>query len=200
MGKFSDHSWPSQVNDEDAPGIDWTMEADRLMASNMVIKLADINGPSKVKELHVDWTDRITEEFYEQVRFVYYSNLCICGHSYPCLKRNQLRLETPSNVSFDFFLYLNGWVESYRMYVVVCCREMKRPRWVCLSPPTWTEGTLNLLNYRNHSSTTWWRHCVTRSPTRDCCPAHGSRTSWLLWVSAGLAGPVVGLSTTRVVH
>ena len=60
------------MNDEDAPGIDWTMEADRLMASNMVIKLADINGPSKVKELHVDWTDRITEEFYEQVQFVVY--------------------------------------------------------------------------------------------------------------------------------
>ena len=93
MAKFSDHSWPSQVNDEDAPGIDWTMEADRLMASNMVIKLADINGPSKVKELHVDWTDRITEEFYEQVRFVYCSSLCICGHCYPCLKRSQLRIK-----------------------------------------------------------------------------------------------------------
>ena len=56
-----------QVNDEDAPGIDWTSEADRLMVSNMVIKLADINGPCKRKELHVSWTDRITEEFYEQV-------------------------------------------------------------------------------------------------------------------------------------
>ena len=57
------------MNDDDAAGIDWTSEADRLMASNMVIKLADINGPSKVKDLHVAWTYRITEEFYEQVRF-----------------------------------------------------------------------------------------------------------------------------------
>ena len=37
------------------------------MVSNMVIKLADINGPTKVKDLHVNWTYRITEEFYEQV-------------------------------------------------------------------------------------------------------------------------------------
>ena len=60
------------MNDDDAPGIDWTIEADRLMASNMVIKLADINGPSKVKNLHVDWTYRITEEFYEQVLSVFF--------------------------------------------------------------------------------------------------------------------------------
>jgi cGMP-inhibited 3',5'-cyclic phosphodiesterase A len=56
----------AKVNDEDAPGIDWTVEQDRLMVANMVIKLADINGPCKVKDLHVSWTDRITEEFYEQ--------------------------------------------------------------------------------------------------------------------------------------
>ena len=56
-----------QVNDEDATGIDWTSESDRLMASNMVIKMADINGPAKHKELHVNWTNRISEEFYEQV-------------------------------------------------------------------------------------------------------------------------------------
>ena len=33
----------------------------------MVIKLADINGPAKKRELHIDWTRRISEEFYEQV-------------------------------------------------------------------------------------------------------------------------------------
>lgn len=33
----------------------------------MVIKLADINGPAKVKDLHTSWTYRIAEEFYEQV-------------------------------------------------------------------------------------------------------------------------------------
>ena len=56
-----------QVNDEDAPGIVWTSESDRLLVTNMVIKLADINGPCKYKDLHVSWTYRITEEFYEQV-------------------------------------------------------------------------------------------------------------------------------------
>lgn len=56
-----------QVNDEDAAGIDWTLETDRLLVTQMVIKLADINGPSKKQDLHQQWTYRIAEEFYEQV-------------------------------------------------------------------------------------------------------------------------------------
>ena len=55
------------MNDADAIGIDWSSEADRLMAINMIVKMADINGPCKPKDLHLKWTDRITEEFYEQV-------------------------------------------------------------------------------------------------------------------------------------
>ena len=35
----------------------------------MVIKLADINGPAKTHKLHVRWTERISEEFYEQVDY-----------------------------------------------------------------------------------------------------------------------------------
>ncbi|XP_052244847.1 cGMP-inhibited 3',5'-cyclic phosphodiesterase 3A-like isoform X2 [Dreissena polymorpha] len=56
----------AKVNDENAVGIDWTSETDRLLVAQMVIKLADINGPAKVQELHTAWTDRISEEFYEQ--------------------------------------------------------------------------------------------------------------------------------------
>lgn len=56
-----------QVNDEDAVGIDWSCEADRLMVANMVIKMSDINGPCKRRDLHMRWTERICEEFYEQV-------------------------------------------------------------------------------------------------------------------------------------
>ena len=56
-----------QVNDECAPGVDWTLETDRLLVSQMVIKLADINGPAKQLNLHKQWTYRIAEEFYEQV-------------------------------------------------------------------------------------------------------------------------------------
>lgn len=33
----------------------------------MVIKIADINGPAKAHDLHMQWTERIAEEFYEQV-------------------------------------------------------------------------------------------------------------------------------------
>lgn len=57
----------AKVNDADAPGIDWTNETDRLLAMQMCIKLADINGPCKVHDIHVQWTHRIAEEFYEQV-------------------------------------------------------------------------------------------------------------------------------------
>ena len=44
------------------------------MVSNMIIKMADINGPCKIKDLHLEWTDRINQEFYEQVnnQFFYY--------------------------------------------------------------------------------------------------------------------------------
>lgn len=54
-----------QVNDD--VGIDWTNENDRLLVCQMCIKLADINGPAKCKELHLRWTEGIASEFYEQV-------------------------------------------------------------------------------------------------------------------------------------
>jgi len=56
----------SQVNEDDAPGIDWFAETDRLLVMQMCIKLADINGPCKRHDIHVQWTHRIAEEFYEQ--------------------------------------------------------------------------------------------------------------------------------------
>ncbi|XP_074639997.1 cGMP-inhibited 3',5'-cyclic phosphodiesterase 3A-like [Tubulanus polymorphus] len=56
----------AKCNDDVATGLDWSSEADRLLVSQIIIKLADINGPAKTRDLHIDWTDRITEEFYEQ--------------------------------------------------------------------------------------------------------------------------------------
>ncbi|XP_072165724.1 cGMP-inhibited 3',5'-cyclic phosphodiesterase 3A-like [Diadema setosum] len=56
----------AKVNDVDAPGINWASESDRLLVCQMCIKLADISGPTKVKDLHCNWTYRISEEFYEQ--------------------------------------------------------------------------------------------------------------------------------------
>lgn len=49
-----------------AGNIDWSSEEDRLTVMKMVIKMADINGPSKSIELHKLWTECITEEFYQQ--------------------------------------------------------------------------------------------------------------------------------------
>ena len=52
---------------EEGGGLDWTQEADRLLTLQICIKMADISGPSKRKDLHTRWTERIVEEFYEQV-------------------------------------------------------------------------------------------------------------------------------------
>lgn len=57
-----------QVGDEGVSGIDWTNQNDRLLVCQMCIKLADVNGPLKCKELHLRWTEGIVNEFYEQVR------------------------------------------------------------------------------------------------------------------------------------
>uniref|UniRef100_A0A0N4UBK9 Phosphodiesterase n=1 Tax=Dracunculus medinensis TaxID=318479 RepID=A0A0N4UBK9_DRAME len=51
---------------EKAPTMDLTNESDRVLVSQMLIKFADINSPSKPYPLHRRWTDRICEEFYEQ--------------------------------------------------------------------------------------------------------------------------------------
>ena len=55
-----------QISDQ-AGGLDFSLEADRLMVGQMAIKVADISGPSKEWTLHNRWTDRIIEEFYQQV-------------------------------------------------------------------------------------------------------------------------------------
>lgn len=57
-----------QVNDVSSPGIDWTNENDRLLVCQVCIKLADINGPAKIRDLHLKWTEGIVNEFYEQVK------------------------------------------------------------------------------------------------------------------------------------
>ncbi|KAM3874843.1 cGMP-inhibited 3',5'-cyclic phosphodiesterase 3A-like [Diretmus argenteus] len=56
----------AKVGDEGVSGIDWTNENDRLLVCQMCIKLADINGPLKCKDLHLQWTEGIVNEFYEQ--------------------------------------------------------------------------------------------------------------------------------------
>ena len=56
-------------------GIDWKNESDRLLTSKMIIKLADINSPLKEKELHLQWTERICEEFYQQVALNFFKKI-----------------------------------------------------------------------------------------------------------------------------
>ncbi|XP_049331055.1 cGMP-inhibited 3',5'-cyclic phosphodiesterase A isoform X2 [Astyanax mexicanus] len=56
----------AKVGHEGCSSIDWTNENDRLLVCQMCIKLADINGPLKHKDLHLQWTEGIVNEFYEQ--------------------------------------------------------------------------------------------------------------------------------------
>ncbi|XP_041918047.1 cGMP-inhibited 3',5'-cyclic phosphodiesterase B [Alosa alosa] len=56
----------TKVNDVNSPGIDWTNENDRLLVCQVCIKLADINGPAKGRDIHLKWTEGIVNEFYEQ--------------------------------------------------------------------------------------------------------------------------------------
>ncbi|CAJ1056383.1 cGMP-inhibited 3'%2C5'-cyclic phosphodiesterase 3A isoform X6 [Xyrichtys novacula] len=56
----------AKVGDDPSTGIDWSNENDRLLVCQMCIKLADINGPLKCKDLHLQWTEGIVNEFYEQ--------------------------------------------------------------------------------------------------------------------------------------
>ncbi|VIO93534.1 35-cyclic nucleotide phosphodiesterase family protein [Brugia malayi] len=51
---------------EKAPDMDLSNESHRVIISQMLIKFADINSPSKPYPLHRQWTDRICEEFYGQ--------------------------------------------------------------------------------------------------------------------------------------
>ncbi|MCI4389165.1 hypothetical protein PGIGA_G00094760 [Pangasianodon gigas] len=56
----------AKVGHEGCSGIDWSHENDRLLVCQMCIKLADVNGPLKHKDLHLQWTEGIVNEFYEQ--------------------------------------------------------------------------------------------------------------------------------------
>ncbi|KAH0620916.1 hypothetical protein JD844_021822 [Phrynosoma platyrhinos] len=56
----------AKINDVNGHGIEWSSESDRLLVCQICIKLGDINGPAKVRDLHLKWTEGIVNEFYEQ--------------------------------------------------------------------------------------------------------------------------------------
>ncbi|XP_060117317.1 cGMP-inhibited 3',5'-cyclic phosphodiesterase 3B [Heteronotia binoei] len=56
----------AKISDLNNHGIEWNNESDRLLVCQMCIKLADINGPAKARDLHLKWTEGIVNEFYEQ--------------------------------------------------------------------------------------------------------------------------------------
>lgn len=50
-----------------AGGISREQRDDRILYMKMALKCADISHTSKARDLHLKWTDRITEEFFLQV-------------------------------------------------------------------------------------------------------------------------------------
>uniref|UniRef100_H2ZBQ7 PDEase domain-containing protein n=1 Tax=Ciona savignyi TaxID=51511 RepID=H2ZBQ7_CIOSA len=54
------------VKSQNGKGISWSADEDRLLVCQMVIKLADIGGPAKKRNLHMTWTKAICEEFFIQ--------------------------------------------------------------------------------------------------------------------------------------
>ncbi|KAJ8245423.1 hypothetical protein GJAV_G00270570 [Gymnothorax javanicus] len=56
----------AKVGEDGSLGVDWSNENDRLLVCQMCIKLADINGPLKSRSLHLQWTQGIVNEFYQQ--------------------------------------------------------------------------------------------------------------------------------------
>lgn len=65
--KFKSRIDPNPTNQTLPSGINWANQADRQIVGQMIIKLSDINAPLKERKLHVQWTERICEEFYQQV-------------------------------------------------------------------------------------------------------------------------------------
>ena len=59
----------SMTFNEKSMEMDLTNESDRVLVSQMLIKFADINSPAKPLALHRQWTERICQEFYEQVNW-----------------------------------------------------------------------------------------------------------------------------------
>ena len=59
----------------------------------------------------------------------------------------------------------------------VCCRETRSRVSAFRSRPTWTANIRSSPSCRSRSSTTWWRHCATRSAPPASFRARGSTTS-----------------------
>uniref|UniRef100_A0A668AR73 Phosphodiesterase n=1 Tax=Myripristis murdjan TaxID=586833 RepID=A0A668AR73_9TELE len=120
------------VGDDAVSGIDWTNENDRLLVCQMCIKLADINGPLKCKELHLQWTEGIVNEFYEQGDEEASLGLPISpfmDRSAPQLAKLQESFIThivgPLCSSYDSAALMPGcWVDS--LIDDFCCRQEKK--------------------------------------------------------------------------
>lgn len=98
-----------QVNDVNSPGIDWTNENDRLLVCQVCIKLADINGPAKVQDLHLKWTEGIVNEFYEQVKMHTYFYLFIVVSLEMSMNEKCLMSVFIDICEYTLCLLLNSW-------------------------------------------------------------------------------------------
>lgn len=91
---------------EKVPDMDLDNESDRVLVSQMLIKFADISSPSKPYPLHRQWTDRICEEFYEQVKLLFLSKSSIEVTTGFWSKKTS-RTNVHCKICYDIQSYLN---------------------------------------------------------------------------------------------
>ena len=56
----------ANVNEPKSLGMDWSSEPDRLLFMQMLMKLADLNSPTKNTSIYLVWTEKVVEEFFRQ--------------------------------------------------------------------------------------------------------------------------------------
>ena len=164
-----------QMNITDGSGLDWTNEADRLLVSEMAIKLSDINGPCKRRDIHVQWTHRIEQEFYEQ------------GESRSEFSKTKTSVGTCNLIRTK----KKGLFEAF----VVLLQAMRSNDSVSQCRRSWIDLDLSLPNFKNLSSSISSHPYVTRTAKPDSFPESGF--SWMVILQHSTINPAVSEHRTR---
>lgn len=110
----------------------------------MIIKMADINTPTKCYSLHRAWSERITEEFYQQV------GVARCCNNYLCKLTLDQIIQSDTDPKFDLSeqrsRFKSMCVQSCKFhpfpFLLPTFRLRKKLSWDYLQQSSWTANTL----------------------------------------------------------
>lgn len=111
------------------------------------IKLADINGPTKVRDLHLKWTEGIVNEFYEQVSW----NMGLVGLLRAAIWRHCL-------LDLDSYIKYLKWVALILVELVLILSQL-----LCLCCWNWKTRKKK----RNSLLSVWSRLNVLQSRAKE---------------------------------